>query len=349
MRLKAVIISLSVLLACCPAFAMEEDEGRRIQAGPSFLEALQKRDSILVWDQFRYGILLKDIEEGTPVALPVITGEIRDRTAREGHLAILGNWQIDSTLVSTKLDSVARYDIRASIVVAPEVPGQFELFPLECLVGKDTLEFIQQTLVVTEPDIDMETFQPNDIKPQAKFPYTFKEIAPWVLGVLLLAFGVWLAIELSKRRKRFQKTEEDAEPAHIKALRKLDRLRGDKYWKPENQKTFYSGVTDTLREYIASRWNFGAKEMTTAEIFDVLKGKDLTPELFKDTRELFERADFVKFAKFTASDEDNATVLPVAVRFVTETYQREIADQAGNDGHNVTPDTDRAYEKKESE
>ena len=48
-------------------------------------------------------------------------------------------------------------------------------------------------------------------------------------------------------------------------------------------------------------------------------------------KDLFERADFVKFAKFTATDEENATVLPQAVHFVTATYEQEIAGEAGND------------------
>ena len=72
-------------------------------------------------------------------------------------------------------------------------------------------------------------------------------------------------------------------------------------------------------------------EMTTAEIFDDLKGSDIPPELYQEMKALFERADFVKFAKYTASDEDNAKVLPGAVRFVTATYEQEIAGQAGND------------------
>ena len=41
------------------------------------------------------------------------------------------------------------------------------------------------------------------------------------------------------------------------------------------------------------------------------------------------------FAKFTATDEENAQVLPLAVRFVTTTYEQEIADQASNDGKTV--------------
>ena len=95
-------------------------------------------------------------------------------------------------------------------------------------------------------------------------------------------------------------------------------------WAPEKQKAFYSGITDTLREYIADRYGIGAMEMTTAEIFKDMKMTDAPADLMEELKELFERADFVKFAKFTASDEDNAKALPTAVRFVTSTYQVDI-------------------------
>ena len=51
-------------------------------------------------------------------------------------------------------------------------------------------------------------------------------------------------------------------------------------------------------------------------------------------KDLFERADFVKFAKFTASDEDNAAALPFAVRFVTSTYQMEVEEDTQGDTKN---------------
>ena len=316
---------ISSLMVCTSLLAQE---GRRIEAGPSFLEPLQKRDSILVWDHFHYGIELKDIEEGTRVALPEINQETIKATAANS-LAILQGWQLDSVKVSSRKDSLARYDIRAYITVAPEIPGPFELFELACVVEKDTLVFIHQMMDVKEPSIDLETFQPNDIKPQAKFPLTAQEVAPWGLALLLLCqFVWWLTGWLKSRRKKEEKPEE---PAHIRALRKLDKFRGDKFWKPENQKTFYSGVTDALREYIVARYGVGAMEMTTAEIFRDLKDTDLPEDLYQEMKDLFERADFVKFAKYTAPDQDNVRVLPEAVRFVTETYQQEIAGQAGND------------------
>ena len=64
--------------------------------------------------------------------------------------------------------------------------------------------------------------------------------------------------------------------------------------------------------------------MTTAEIFKDMRQTDAPADLLEELKDLFERADFVKFAKFAASDEDNARALPVAVRFVTSTYQSDI-------------------------
>ena len=67
--------------------------------------------------------------------------------------------------------------------------------------------------------------------------------------------------------------------------------------------------------------------MTTAEIFKDMKKTDAPADLQEELKELFERADFVKFAKYVASDEDNARALPVAVRFVTSTYQAELEEE----------------------
>ena len=316
-----LIISALLLPALCYA------GGRRVEAGETFLEPLQKRDSVLVADQIRYGVVLRDVKENTPLALPEFKME------KDSPLEIVGSWQLDSTRVSRKKESPARYDIRASIVLSAFWGGTYELPDIPVLLSGDTLVFhAAEPLEVKELPVDMESFQPNDIKPQVKFPYTFKEVLPWVLGVLVLAALIYLLVRwlLSRRKAAIEK--ENAEPAHIRALRKLDAFRSDKFWAPEKQKTFYSGVTDALREYIASRFGVGAMEMTTAEIFEGLKGTDVPADLYEEMKDLFERADFVKFAKFTASDEDNAKVLPGAVRFVTTTYQAEVDAENGVEG-----------------
>ena len=321
MRLKLII---SAFLVCLVAFGPEAGaapkKGRRIEAGPSFLEPLQIRDSVLVLDQFRYGMVIKEVPEGTSIGLPQLDPE---ETAKN-TLLIVDGWQRDTINVISQRDSVKKYDIKAYFTVAPMVAAEYELFPLTCLVGLDTLVYIHQMLDVKEPSIDIETFQPNDIKPQEKYPVTFAEALPWVMIGLFAIAIIFLIIAIYSTIERKQK-EKPAEPAHIRALRKLDKFRGEKYWKPEQQKTFYSGVTDTLREYIAARFGVGAMEMTTAEIFQALKGtEDIPEDLYAEMKDLFERADFVKFAKYTAPDEDNKRVLPEAVRFVSATYVSEV-------------------------
>ena len=317
MKLRLIIPVL--LAAALPLGA----QGQRKDAGNTFLEPLQKRDSVLIADQFRYGVVLENISEGTPLALPEMKPE------KESPLEILGEWQLDSTRISKKKEVPARYNIRASLLLTAFDGGIYQLPDIPVLVNGDTLVFHapEEPLDVKELPIDLETFQAHDIKPQVKFPYTFREIFPWVAGALAIIGLVVLLVYWIRHHRKARQEEEKAEPAHIRALRKLDKFRSDKFWRPENQKTFYSGVTDALREYIASRYGVGAMEMTTAEIFEDLKGSDIPEDLYAEMKSLFERADFVKFAKFTASDEENAQVLPQAVRFVTATYQAQLEEE----------------------
>ncbi len=308
-----LIIPLLLATTLCGA------EGLRKDAGEAFLEPLQKRDSILVADQLRYGVLLQDVREGTPLALPEMTPE------QDAPLEILGQWQLDSVRVSRKKETPARYDIKASLLMTTWEAGRYEMPDIPVLLDGDTLVFKgAEAIEVKELPIDMETFQAHDIKGQVKFPYTVREIAPWLLGTLLVAGLVFLLVRWILRRRRNAEERREAEPAHIRALRELDKYRGDKYWKPEQQKVFYSGVTDALREYIVARYGVGALEMTTAEIFQDLQGSDIPEDLYQEMKTLFERADFVKFAKYTATDEENAKVLPQAIHFVTATYQSDV-------------------------
>jgi hypothetical protein len=226
-------------------------------------------------------------------------------------------------------------DIKGSVVISSFEEGLYEL--PQIMVGRmtsdgvlDTLVFDPMRLEVKTMPVDTATFVPHDIKGQIRYPVTFAEVMPWLglfwLCSMLIILAVCLII---MNRRKNDPAFAHKDPAHIVALRKLDSYRGNKMWAPEKQKAFYSGVTDTLREYISERYGIGAMEMTTAEIFDQMKSVDLPKGLYDDAKELFDRADFVKFAKYVASDEDNAAALPVAVRFVTETYQTEVEEESG--------------------
>ena len=308
-----------------------------IPGGKSFLEPLEPRDSALVADQFEYGVRLDSLRSGTALGFADFSPLSGDT------LVLVRGWKLDTVSVrgrSTKKADPREFDVRASVLLAPFEQGVYELPPIavarmtpEGMV--DTLLFEPCTLEVYEVPVDTASFEVRDLKAQINYPVTLAEVLPWVGGGLALAAGVAALVWFLRRRSRRKQEALHRDPPHIIALRELDRYRSDKYWAPEKQKAFYSGITDALKNYIDARFGVDAPEMTTAELFAALKSdKDLTPELYSDLKDLFERADFVKFAKFTASDTENAAALPLAVRFVTSTYQAEIEggeEAAGKD------------------
>lgn len=309
------------------SFVAFAKKGELVYQKGAFLKQLQERDSILIADQLLYGFDLNGVEEGTMFAFP----QLQD-TLMEG-VEIVRGWHLDTlNLKKGKNGTPNIYDLRGGIVITSFDQGQYALPPLSMQrMTKDgvvdTLVFDSQLLDVKTMPVDTATFQLHDIKGQIKYPITFKEALPWVgavLGILgVIALIVWLVIRYSKKRGA---EAEKKEPAHIVAFRKLDKYKGNKMWAPEKQKAFYSGVTDALREYIDARYDIGAMEMTTAEIMKELKKTDISEELQIGLKELFERADYVKFAKYIASDEENAAALPLAVRFVASTYQMEVEE-----------------------
>ncbi len=325
-----------MLLVCgCALFAQPQDsvvlnqgpKGKVVPVTGAFLQPLQERDSVLVADQLLYGFDLKGVEVGTIIGLPGIPKEQDDR------LMFLSDWSLDTLKVSK-----GQMDLRGSVKITSFEEGLYELPQIAVLkLGSngiaDTLLFDPMRLEVKTMPVDTATFVPHDIKGQIRYPVTFREVLPWIGLAVLIILLIWLVVYLIRRYiRKSDPAYARRDPAHIVALRKLDKYRGSKMWAPEQQKTFYSGVTDVIREYMAARYEFGAMEMTTAEIFDEMKSKDAPKELLDEVRELFERADFVKFAKFTASDDDNAKALPTAVKFVTETYQAEIENEEKEGG-----------------
>lgn len=320
--MKLLILILTALLDIVPS-------------GDATLQQLQKRDSILIADQIRYGVTIEDVKAGEKIALPDFSAASNDT------LTILGGWQLD-TLVNGKAvrsrnaKAAARllrkpFALNASIVLVPFEEGHYALPDVPVIRESDTLVFKGLEMDVKTMPVDTATFEIHDIKGQILYPVTFKELLPWIGGGLLaaalIALAVWLIIRASKRKAEALKPKD---PAYIVALRELDKYRSDKYWAPDKQKAFYSGITDALKFYMDERFGVDAPEMTTAELFDALKSdKDITPEMYSSLKELFERADFVKFAKHIASEQENAAALPLAVRFVTTTYQTDLEKETG--------------------
>ena len=291
-----------------------------VPGGPAFLKPLAERDTVRVADRFEYGFELHNVPDGTSLGLPVVDSVFND------VVMLTRNWRLD-TLESGKKGRT----IRASIEITPFEEGDIylpELSALRSFDGNcDTVCFEAQTLSVVPFQIDTATYKIKDIKGQIKYPLTFKEVLPWIGGVLLtglLAFLLVLLIRRLSRRRGARSDDKPSDPAYIVALRELEKFRDDKYAAPERQKAFYSGVTDALKFYCAERYLFDAPEMTTAELFaELKKQKDIPSVLLSKLEEMFVEADFVKFAKHFSDEKTIAAAVPLAVDFVMRTYRTE--------------------------
>lgn len=328
-RLVLAILSVALAAWVVSGQGAPQSKGMLIRSGDSFVEQIQERDSILIADQLRYGFHLKKVAEGTYFALPDFRNGFMD------SVEIVSPWLVDTVKVYGGKNETKSYDIDVSIIITSFEEGRHRLVPLSVVrsvTGSDridTLLFDTREIDVRTMPVDTTTYQIHDIKGQVKYPLTLAELLPYVAiawGLAIIGVLIWV---LLSRKKKESEGPSVAEPAHVVALRKLDHYRGDHYWSPDKQKIFYSGITDALREYIESRYGVDAMEMTTAEIFGDLGGKDIPADLLGEARELFTRADYVKFAKALATEEENASALPLAVRFVTSTYEAGLLEEQG--------------------
>ena len=105
---------------------------------------------------------------------------------------------------------------------------------------------------------------------------------------------------------------------HQKAMKEIELIKAEKMVASENQKEYYTKLTDTLRRYIEERYGFSAMEMTSSEIIDRLMASGDKQSL-AELSQLFMTADLVKFAKYSTMINENDQNLVNAIDFINQT------------------------------
>jgi len=119
-------------------------------------------------------------------------------------------------------------------------------------------------------------------------------IAALLLGALLGAIAYWLY----RRRKRTGPPPPPLRPAHEIALEKLAAVREAGFLERGEMKEFYLGVSEAVREYLGNRYGFDSLELTTSELEDEMRSKDLTGITHRELLHFLGDCDLVKFAKY---------------------------------------------------
>jgi len=107
-------------------------------------------------------------------------------------------------------------------------------------------------------------------------------------------------------------------PPHQKALTAIEKIKAEQLTNNEDQKRYYTELTDTIRQYIRERFGFNAMEMTSSEIIGQLEQCG-DSRMIDELRELFQTADLVKFAKYSTLMNENDMNLVNAVNFIDQT------------------------------
>ena len=285
------------------------------------------RDTILIGDQIEWTSEMQ-VPRGMSVRIDSMSGYVVP------GVELIGDFEIDTV---ARGRDFSRVQTRA--VITSFDSGSYVLPPLVVYVYRgeeavDTMRLPEVPLEVTTIPIDTTTYEMYDIRPQFRYPVTFAEVLPWVAGGLVLVaivIAVWRLIARRRRNRPLFGKPAPQDPPHIVALRALDRIRGEKLWQTGNQKQYYTEITDTLRVYIEKRFGVKTIERTSGEILVELSTKDIQPSDFESLKDLFGTADLVKFAKYTASETENENAVPVAVRFVNDTFMQEMEAEAGKE------------------
>ena len=200
----------------------------------------------------------------------------------------------------------------------------YHLPPFKVKVNNKEVKSADLALKVVEMEVDtthMEKFfGPKDVQDNP-FQWSDWSLSFWlsVLMLVLAALGYYLYLRLRSNKPVIAhiKIVKRLLP-HQKAMKEIEQIKADKMVTSENQKEYYTKLTDTLRKYIEERYGFSAMEMTSSEIIDRLMSTGDQQSL-DELRQLFTTADLVKFAKYSTMINENDANLVSAIDFINQT------------------------------
>ncbi len=208
----------------------------------------------------------------------------------------------------------------------------YYLPPFTVKVNGKTFKSKSLALKVLEVTVDTtkldQFYGPKDVQDNP-FEWSDWSAVFWLsvlmLVVMIVAYWLYLRLRDNKPIIASIKIVKKLLP-HQKALKEIEVIKAEKMVTSENQKEYYTKLTDTLRKYIEERYGFSAMEMTSSEIIDRLT-ETQDRQALDELRMLFQTADLVKFAKYSTLINENDMNLVNAIEFINKTKLEAQPDQ----------------------
>ena len=216
-----------------------------------------------------------------------------------------------------------RIQINRDLIIQSFDSGMWIIKPIPYVVNGDTAYSNQLTLKVLPVDVS-QMKDVHDIKPVETVPFNLLDWLPdywwaWLLGILLIAAGIWAYHKYYKKGVNPLKPSRKRLPPYEEAMINLQNLKAAQLWQQGQEKEYFTGLTDILRVYIDRRFDINAVEMTSSQIIETLKKNDETRAVNEQLGMILEIADIVKFANARPLADDNEVAYQRAVNFVEAT------------------------------
>lgn len=193
-------------------------------------------------------------------------------------------------------------------------------------LSDSTLSYLEKINSGQTDSIDFEQLQLYDIKPVQKAPFVWTDYL-WIFWIMLGAafllalIGLIIYLILKKKREGYIFKHPLVQPAHVRAISELDKLKAEKIWQQGREKEFYSKLTDILRHYIYDREGVNAMEMTSGEILNEVQKLSEVDSVYNNLKQILSTSDLVKFAKYIPYPDENDLSIVNAYFFVNQTKE----------------------------
>lgn len=224
-----------------------------------------------------------------------------------------------------RINDGRRLEISQKYIITAWDSSLYRIPPFKVKVDDRVYESNPLAVKVLTVDVDTlhadKIFPPRDLQ-QVPFCWDdWKGIIYSVLGIVILSgLAVYVARRMRNGKPVFSIIRIKKKlPPHQVALTEIEQIKTSRSWdSQEDNKEYYTRLTDTLRTYIQARYGFSAMEMTSGEIIQNLKEKGDSQSL-SELRNIFSTADLVKFARFQPYNTENDNNLMAALRYINDT------------------------------
>lgn len=215
-----------------------------------------------------------------------------------GPFEVLEQSPIDTLLADERMELIKKYTLTQFD------SGSYTLPRLSVYIDKKNHQTDLFDIKVHDVEVDTLKQPMHDIKAQIEATTDTEKMWKYLVGVLLCIGAGVAAYFIIKRLQNKNLTEEDLYKTPLeKVTKKLQLLDSKRLVMNGDVKSYYSEMTDVIRDYIEEVFEIPAKESTTSELIQHLlitiktKKIKLHKETVNDLKRVLQTADLVKFAK----------------------------------------------------